>query len=64
MSLDQGKNQETFIYLGEWFQPNLSEKTDLSARVNKLLTDLRTAKISKCLSCDLKLKHYTTIIQL
>ena len=68
MLLEQGniKRTEKFKYLGEWIEPNLSERASLSMRVNKLELAYRLTKNTynkKCLSRNLKLTHYTSVIK-
>lgn len=66
--LAQGEIKKTnkFKYLGEWLEQDLSERTALSSRVNKLelayqLT--RSTYNKKCLSRNTKMRHYQTVIR-
>lgn len=66
--LEQGRVKKTnkFKYLGEWLEPNLSEGTALSTRINKLELAYQLTKNTynkRCLSRNIKMKHYQTVIR-
>lgn len=66
--LEQGKITWTkkFKYLGEWIEPNISEKEAITARINKMeiayqLT--REVYNKRSMSFKAKLRHYNTVIR-
>lgn len=68
LEVNQGiiKRVDKFKYLGEWIEPNMSEKAAFASRMNKMemayhLT--RNVYNKKSVSLNAKLKHYCTVIR-
>lgn len=60
------KHVEKFKYLGEWIEPNLSEREAFTSRLNKIETAYHLTKNvynKRSISLNAKLKHYCTVIR-
>ena len=68
LDVEQGKIRRTekFKYLGEWIEPNISEKAALASRINKMEVAYQLTKgvyNKRSVSFNAKLRHYCTVIR-
>ena len=68
LDVGQGKIKQTkaFKYLGEWIDPNLSEKAAFESRIRKMEMAYNLTKAiynKKSISTNAKLRHYQTVIR-